>query len=158
MIAVIQRVLKSSIAIDHTVISEISNGLNILLCVVNGDTEKDMKYIADKMVRTRIFSDDEGKMNLSVMDVKGELMVISQFTLAADSRKGNRPSFINAALPDKANEMYSSLIEYIRQNYDVPVRTGIFAANMQVSILNNGPVTIILNSKDKLNTDEKGKK
>lgn len=157
MIAVVQRVHKSSVEIDDSVIAKISKGLNILLCVVDGDTEKDMRYIADKVVRIRIFNDNEGKMNLSVIDVKGEILVISQFTLAADSRKGNRPSFINAALPDKANEIYLSLIEYIRQNYDIPVSSGIFAAHMQVSILNDGPVTIILNSKDKYHDEQKSK-
>ena len=115
MIAVIQRVSKSTVHIDDALVSQINSGLNVLLCVTHDDIEEDVYYLADKIVRLRIFSDQEDKMNLSLLEIGKELMVISQFTLAADTRRGNRPSFTNAARPDKGEEL-KLFVDYIQKN------------------------------------------
>lgn len=148
MIAVIQRVSKSTINIDNITISEINKGLNVLLCVTADDTKYDVYYLADKIVKLRIFSDMNDKMNLSVLDINGQIIVISQFTLAADTKKGNRPSFINAADSEKGEEYYNLFVDYIRSTYKMDIKTGKFAAKMSVEIVNEGPVTIIINSKE----------
>ena len=146
MIAVVQRVKNSYVEIDGRKVSQIQIGLNVLLCVTQNDSIEDISYLADKIVRLRIFSDDNDKMNLSVQDVKGEMLVISQFTLAADTKRGNRPSFSNAADADIARNYYGLFVDYIRDKYKMIVKTGEFAANMIVNIVNDGPVTIIIDS------------
>ncbi|HHT95229.1 MAG TPA: D-aminoacyl-tRNA deacylase [Clostridia bacterium] len=146
MIAVIQRVKESSVYIDNEKYSEIKSGLNVLLCVTQDDSESDVYYLADKIVKLRIFADEQDKMNLSLLDLNKELLVISQFTLAADTKKGNRPSFTNAAEPEKGNRLYQLFVSYIKEKYDINPKTGVFAANMQVHIVNDGPVTVIIDS------------
>lgn len=144
MRAVVQRVKHSSVTVDNTVVGKIDHGLMVLLGVENGDTEKDMKYIADKLLGLRIFEDADEKMNLSIQDVNGEMLVVSQFTLIGDCRKGRRPSFIEAAKPDIADTLYNQLVDYCKMT--VPVETGVFQADMQVDICNDGPVTVMLDS------------
>jgi D-tyrosyl-tRNA(Tyr) deacylase len=148
MIALIQRVKESFVEVDNITISKINNGLNVLLCVTHEDNQGDVEYIADKIVKLRIFPDSNDKMNLSLIDIKGDILVISQFTLAADTKKGNRPSFINAAKPEKADKYYNEFIEYIKKKYDIEVKTGLFGAKMNIGIINDGPVTIIIDSKE----------
>ncbi|MBN2796678.1 MAG: D-tyrosyl-tRNA(Tyr) deacylase [Clostridia bacterium] len=147
MRAVVQRVKRSSVTVDENVVGKIDQGLMILLGVEQGDTEDDMKYIADKVINLRIFEDEQEKMNLSVQDVKGSLLVVSQFTLLGDCRKGRRPSFTEAAKPDEANRLYQEMVAYCRAY--LPVETGQFQADMKVDILNDGPVTVLLDSKRK---------
>ncbi|MBQ3149878.1 MAG: D-tyrosyl-tRNA(Tyr) deacylase [Clostridia bacterium] len=146
MRAVIQRVLHSSVSVDGKVVGEIEQGLNILLGVVEGDSEAEADILASKIAKMRIFEDENEKMNLSVTDIGGSALVISQFTLCADCRKGNRPSFSSSAHPDRAKELYEYFVEQLKQNGISKVETGIFAADMQVMIQNDGPVTIILDS------------
>ncbi len=146
MRAVVQRVLKSSVTVDGKIVGEIGKGLLVLLGVGKGDTKKDVKYIADKVVNLRIFEDNNGKFNLSLLDIEGEILVVSQFTLYGDARKGRRPSFIEAALPSDALKLYEDFVEYI-QEYGLKVETGVFQEHMIVHIENDGPVTILLDSK-----------
>lgn len=146
MKAVVQRVKKSSVTIDGAIKSEIGAGLNILLGVSEQDHEKDAEYLADKIMKLRVFPDNEGKMNLSVRDVGGEVLVVSQFTLYGDCRKGNRPSFTRSAKPDRAEQLYEYFIGYVGKRYGVDVKTGEFGAMMEVVIENDGPVTLILES------------
>lgn len=147
MRAVVQRVTNADVKIDGRVNGKIDNGLLVLLGVGNGDTEEDMKYIADKIVKLRIFSDENDKMNLSLEDVGGSMLVISQFTLYADCSHGRRPYFGNAMEPVGANEMYEKFVAYIREQ-GIHTETGEFGADMKVSLTNDGPVTIILESKN----------
>lgn len=146
MRSVIQRVTSASVTVDGETVGQIGNGLLILLGVSDDDTDADLKYIADKALNLRIFSDENDKMNLSVQDIKGELLIISQFTLYGDCRKGRRPSFDSAGKPAYANEMYEKFISYCEQS-GLLVQHGIFGADMKVSLLNDGPVTIMLDSK-----------
>ncbi len=146
MRAVIQRVLHSSVSVDGKTVGEIEKGLNILLGVVEGDTEAEADVLASKIAKMRIFEDENEKMNLSVTDVGGSALVISQFTLCADCRKGNRPSFSSSASPDRAKELYEYFSVQLRNNGVEKVENGIFAADMKVDIQNDGPVTIILDS------------
>ncbi len=146
MIAVIQRVSKSSVHIDDILVSQISSGLNVFLCVTHDDTEEDVYYLADKIVKLRIFSDEKDKMNLSLLEIGNELMIISQFTLAADTLKGNRPSFTNAARPDKGEKLYNLFVDYIQIKYSINVKKGVFGSKMTINIVNEGPVTIIIDS------------
>ncbi|WP_457622544.1 D-aminoacyl-tRNA deacylase [Persephonella sp.] len=145
MIAVIQRVNRSYVEVDGKVVGEIGKGLNILLGVVKGDTEEDIEKLIKKIPFLRIFEDENGKMNLSVIDIKGEALVISQFTLAGSVKKGRRPSFDNAEEPEKAKELYQEFVKRLSEY--IPVKTGIFAADMKVFIENDGPVTFIIDSK-----------
>ncbi len=145
MRAVVQRVKHSSVTVDEKIVGKIDSGFMVLLGVEKGDTEKDMTYIADKLLGLRIFEDEEEKMNLSIQDVNGEMLIVSQFTLLADCRKGRRPSFVEAARPEEANDLYMKLVSYVRES--VKVETGIFQADMQVDICNDGPVTVMLDSK-----------
>ena len=146
MKAVIQRVLSSSVSVDERIVGEIKKGFMILFCAVEGDTESDIDLLAKKVSNLRVFEDENEKMNRSVLDVDGEILCISQFTLAADTKKGNRPSFIKAMEPKSASNYYdkfcSKLIEYGVKK----VEKGIFAADMKVSLINDGPVTIILDT------------
>ena len=132
--------------VDSLIVGEIENGLLVLLGVEQGDSEKDAKYLADKTVGLRIFQDDDDKMNLSVTDVGGQVLVVSQFTLCGDVRKGRRPSFIKAADPESGNALYERFAELVAE-LGVNVATGRFQANMKVKLVNDGPVTILLDSK-----------
>ncbi len=145
MRAVVQRVSESSCIVDGKVIGEITKGYTVLLGVEDGDTASDRDYIIDKLLNLRIFEDEDEKMNLSIQDVKGSILLISQFTLLGDSRKGRRPSFFKAAKPQIANEMYEEMIEKLREH--LRVETGQFGADMKVHIVNDGPVTILLDSR-----------
>ena len=147
MRAVVQRVTNADVKIDGRVNGKIDDGLLVLLGVGNGDTEEDMKYIADKIIKLRIFSDENYKMNLSLEDVGGSMLVISQFTLYGDCSHGRRPYFGNAMEPVSANEMYEKFVAYIREQ-GIHTETGEFGADMKVSLTNDGPVTIILESKN----------
>lgn len=146
MKAVIQRVTSADVKIDGKINGEISNGLMVLLGVGNGDTDEDMKYIADKIINLRIFSDENDKMNLSLKDVGGSMLVISQFTLYGDCSHGRRPYFGDAMEPVGANEMYKSFVEYVKEQ-GIHTETGEFGADMKVTLTNDGPVTIILESR-----------
>ena len=146
MRAVVQRVTKSSVTVDGQITGAIDEGLVVLIGVEEGDTDKDVRYIADKVSGLRIFEDENEKMNLSVKDVGGSILAISQFTLLGDVRKGKRPSFITAEDPEIANRLYQQVCENIR-NQGIKVETGIFQAHMLVKINNNGPVTILLDSR-----------
>ena len=146
MRVLLQRVRRSSVQVDGKTVGEIGQGLNILACVMEGDTEKEAELLAAKCAKMRIFEDEDGKMNRSVLDIGGQALVISQFTLCADCRKGNRPSFTQSAAPDRAKALYEYFAEALRKNGVSKVETGIFAADMQVDIQNDGPVTIWLDS------------
>ena len=147
MRVVLQRVTQASVKVDGEVIGAIGNGFLILLGVSDEDNESVADKMADKICKLRIFADENGKTNLSLTDVGGELLVVSQFTLYADCRKGNRPSFVRAGKPEPAKKMYEYIIEKCRQ--EVPdVACGIFGADMKISLLNDGPFTIILDSED----------
>lgn len=145
MRAVVQRVTQSDVTVDGEITGCIEKGLMVLLGVEEGDSEKDAQYIADKVSGLRIFEDSEGKMNLSVKDVGGKVLAVSQFTLLGDARKGKRPSFSKAARPDEANRLYRHFIDLVNQN-DIETQEGIFQAEMLVRIYNDGPVTILLDS------------
>jgi D-tyrosyl-tRNA(Tyr) deacylase len=144
--AVIQRVSCASVSIEGKTVSSISKGLLVLLGVGENDDNSDAVYLAEKTVGLRIFEDDEGKMNLSVSDISGEILVISQFTLYGDCRKGRRPSFIDAARPEKAIPLYEAYLSALA-NTGLKVGTGVFQADMKVELINDGPVTILLDSK-----------
>ena len=145
MRAVIQRVKSASVSVDGQVVSKISKGLLVFLGVAQEDTPADVNYMANKIANLRIFEDDEGRMNLSILDVGGEALVVSQFTLYGDCRKGRRPSFIDAARPEKADPLYQAFMEEISR-LRVPVKAGVFQAMMDVELVNDGPVTMILDS------------
>ncbi|MBQ2845543.1 MAG: D-tyrosyl-tRNA(Tyr) deacylase [Firmicutes bacterium] len=146
MRAVVQRVTEGSVTVEGKITGEINNGFVVLLGVGNEDTEADADYIADKVSNLRVFEDEEGKMNLSLKDVGGEILAISQFTLYGDCRKGRRPGFTEAARPEKAKALYNYFTEKLR-SYDIKVGEGIFQAEMLVKIYNDGPVTLLLDSK-----------
>lgn len=149
MRVLIQRVSYAKVEVEGAVKGSINNGLLVLLGVEDADTVEDLNWLVQKIVKMRIFSDSEGKMNLSVSDVQGGLLVISQFTLHAGTRKGNRPSFIKAGKPDFANKIYEQFIDEMRKASGLKVESGIFGADMKVSLLNDGPVTIWMDSKNK---------
>ena len=149
MIAVIQRVSHASVTIEGQLFSSISNGLLILLGVGQEDTLEDLEWLVTKIASLRIFSDSEGKMNLSIKDINGEALVVSQFTLFANTKKGNRPSFIDAAKPDLAIPMYEQFVTRLEKELGKTVKTGQFAADMKVELLNDGPVTILIDTKNK---------
>lgn len=145
MRAVVQRVKKASVSVEGQNIAAIDKGLVVFLGVAEGDSDKDVNYIAEKITNLRIFEDDDGKMNKSIQDVEGALLIVSQFTLLGDVRKGRRPSFIKAAPPKQAENLYEKLVEVCKEKVDV-VEKGQFQAEMLVTILNDGPVTILLDS------------
>jgi D-aminoacyl-tRNA deacylase len=149
MKAVIQRVTKASVSVDNTIVGKIGPGIVALIGIAGEDTEKDINYLVDKIAQMRIFSDADGKFNLSAVDVDGEMLLISQFTLLADTKKGRRPSFIAAAPPLKAETLFNTFVERMRKTC-LKVETGCFQAHMMVEIHNDGPVTITLDSKEKL--------
>ena len=144
---VIQRVKHASVTVDNNVIGKINNGFMVLIGVENADTKEIADKMVSKLVNMRIFQDENDKMNLSLIDVNGQLLLISQFTLYANCKKGNRPSFTEAGKPDMANEMYEYIISKCKESVEV-VEKGEFGADMKVELLNDGPVTIILDSKD----------
>ena len=149
MRVVIQRVSKASVVINSDEICNIKNGLLILLGIELKDSDEDIVWLTKKIINLRIFSDENGKMNHSVSDVSGELIVVSQFTLHAKTKKGNRPSYINAAKPELAIPLYEKFTDFLRKESGINVYTGKFGADMKVSLINDGPVTIILDSKEK---------
>ena len=149
MKVVIQRVLEASVVIDGAVHNQINQGFVVLLGIGQTDDDQDINYLAQKILGLRVFSDHEGKMNCSLDDVKGEILVISQFTLFASTKKGNRPSYIDAAPPGTAIPLYEKFIEVIQASIGSRLKTGIFAADMKVSLVNDGPVTIQIDSKNK---------
>jgi D-tyrosyl-tRNA(Tyr) deacylase len=144
MKALIQRVSSASVVVEGNRVAEIKAGLLVLLGVTDADTSKEAAWLASKVVNMRIFNDAEGKMNLSLLDVGGEALVVSQFTLYADARKGNRPSYIQAARPEKAKPLYEAFVAEMEKLLGKPVPTGVFGADMKVSLVNDGPVTILL--------------
>jgi D-tyrosyl-tRNA(Tyr) deacylase len=143
MRALLQRVSKASVAVENKVISQIGNGLVVLLGIGHGDGGEQAAFLAEKIAHLRVFEDSQGKTNLSILDVKGEAIVVSQFTLYADARKGRRPSFTDAALPEVAGPLVDRFVELLR-GHGVPTQTGKFGAHMEVEIHNDGPVTIWL--------------
>lgn len=147
MKVVIQRVKEAQVTIDDELVGDISQGLLLLVGVGPDDEQEDLDYAVRKITNMRIFSDDMGKMNLSIQDIKGSILSVSQFTLFAETKKGNRPAFTGVAKPDKAEKMYLDFNEALAQF--VPVETGVFGADMQVSLVNDGPVTIILDTKSR---------
>ncbi len=151
MRAILQRVTQASCTVDGNITGQIDNGLLVLLGIEDADTEEDVEWLAQKIVNMRIFGDENGLMNRSLADVGGRILLISQFTLFAQTKKGNRPSFIRAARPEKAIPLYEHMITLLNQLTGQPTATGIFGADMKISLLNDGPVTIIMDTKDKEN-------
>ncbi len=147
MKVVIQRVEKSSVTVNNNIVGSIGAGFLILLGVCEEDTKKDVEVLVDKISKLRIFSDENDKVNLSINDINGAILVVSQFTLYADCRKGNRPSFINAGKPDLANDLYEYFKEYSTSKFS-KVECGIFGEHMKINIVNDGPFTILLEAKD----------
>lgn len=145
MRAVVQRVTQGSVEVEQRLVGSIGKGLVVLLGVSEGDTMDDVKYMTDKILNLRVFDDEEGKMNYSLLDIKGELMVVSQFTLYGDCRKGRRPNYMAAARPELADELYKELIKACRAQL-IKTETGVFQADMKVNIINDGPVTLIIDS------------
>lgn len=147
---VIQRVSSASVKIEGTIKATIGQGFMTLLGIEEEDTETDIEWLCKKMLNLRVFSDEEGKMNLSLQDIKGEILLISQFTLYASTKKGNRPSFTKAAKPTIAIPLYDKFIDFLAKDLDSRIKTGEFGADMKVSLINDGPVTIIIDSKNKV--------
>ena len=147
MKAIVQRVKNAHVTVDNNIISSIGNGLMVLLGVQEGDTEKEADFLVDKIIHLRIFEDSQGKMNLSLKEVKGQLLVVSQFTLMGDCRKGRRPSFTKAAAPDRARALYEYFIARAIDS-DVITKSGQFQALMEVSLINHGPVTLALDTRE----------
>jgi len=146
---VIQRVSEATVVVDQKESAKIGKGLLVLQGITHDDTETDVDWLVNKVTNMRIFPDDAGLMNLSVKDIKGSIIVVSQFTLYASTKKGNRPSFLDAAKPETALLFYDTFVDKLRIESGLDVQTGIFAADMKVSLLNDGPVTIIIDSKDR---------
>jgi D-tyrosyl-tRNA(Tyr) deacylase len=149
MRVVIQRVLEASVVVDEKVVGSIQNGLLVLLGIEDADTEEDINWLSNKIVGLRLFDDSEGVMNLSVKDIGGDILLISQFTLMASTKKGNRPSYLKASKPPIAVPLYEQMIATLTNDLGKAVQTGIFGADMKVSLMNNGPVTITIDSKNK---------
>ena len=147
MRAVVQRVTDADVSVNGNITGKINKGFVVLIGVEDGDTEKDIEYIAKKTANLRVFEDSEGLMNLSLKDINGEILAVSQFTLLGDARKGNRPSFFTAAQPELANEYYVQVIKKWREEFGIHVEEGVFRAEMLVRINNDGPVTILLDSR-----------
>lgn len=146
---VVQRVTKATVHIDEKPYAQIKNGLVVFIGIEQNDDESDADYLASKCCALRVFDDENGKMNLCLNDAEGSLLLISQFTLHATTKKGNRPSFIRSAKPEKANPLYAYFIGKMKSLVKNEIKTGVFGANMQVELINNGPVTILIDSKNK---------
>jgi len=151
MRAVIQRVKHASCTVDNKITGQIQKGFMILLGVEEADTIEDLKWLGQKFINLRVFEDEQGLMNKSILDIDGNILLISQFTLFAQTKKGNRPSFIRAAKPDKAKPIYEEMASLLSQLLQKEVQLGIFGADMKIELLNDGPVTIIMDTKDKDN-------
>ena len=149
MRVVIQRVRKASVKINDEIVGEIQQGLLVLLGIEHVDSELDADYLIQKLIHLRIFGDDEGKMNLSVSDISGGVLIVSQFTLFADTKKGNRPSFIRSARPEQAIPLYDYFLSQLKKSFSGKIKKGVFGGDMQVELINDGPVTIILDSVNK---------
>ena len=149
MRAVIQRVSEASVTIDNKQHATIEQGLLILLGITHEDTQEDIDWLVNKIIGMRIFSDQEDKMNLSIQDIDGELLVISQFTLFASTKKGNRPSYIDAARPEVAVPLYEAFLSRLSRKRNKEIKSGVFGADMKVALVNDGPVTIIIDSKNR---------
>jgi D-tyrosyl-tRNA(Tyr) deacylase len=150
MIAVVQRVSAASVTIENKIKSSIAGGLMVLLGIEDADSQEDIEWLASKIVNLRIFNDEQGVMNVSVIDSNGDILVVSQFTLHASTKKGNRPSYIKAAKPEIAIPLYESFVKAVRIILGKEVKTGEFGADMKVSLVNDGPVTIIIDTKNKV--------
>ncbi len=146
MRAVVQRVTSASVVVEGQTVGSIGQGYMVLLGVATGDTEADLKYICDKIYNLRIFEDRDGRMNRSLSDVSGEILLISQFTLLGDVRHGRRPGFDGAMRPAEANAMYEAAVRYFKDNYGLEVQRGVFGADMKVQLVNDGPCTLLLDS------------
>ncbi|NLP29280.1 MAG: D-tyrosyl-tRNA(Tyr) deacylase [Clostridia bacterium] len=146
MRAVVQRVITSNVKVQGNIVGEIGRGIMVLLGISKEDTMEDITYIKDKIINLRIFEDSEGKMNLSLVDIGGELLIVSQFTLYGDCRKGRRPNFMEALSGEEANKLYEAFVEQCKKE-GLKVKTGVFGANMEVNIVNDGPVTLLIDSK-----------
>jgi D-aminoacyl-tRNA deacylase len=147
MRVVIQRVSRASVTIEQKIISSINNGMLILVGIEDADTDEDAEWLSNKVLQLRVFNDEQGVMNKNIVETGGEIIVVSQFTLHASTKKGNRPSYIKAARPEKAIPFYEKFVELLKAV--VPVQTGIFGAYMELELVNNGPVTILMDSKNK---------
>jgi D-tyrosyl-tRNA(Tyr) deacylase len=149
MRAVIQRVSECSVTVDQKIVGTISTGLLVLLGIEDADTIEDIEWLSNKIINLRIFNDENNVMNKSVMDIDGEILLVSQFTLHASTKKGNRPSYIKASKPEFALPMYEKMITQLENDSHKKIQTGIFGADMKVKLLNDGPVTIVIDSKNK---------
>lgn len=148
MKAVIQRVSHAQVSVDNEIVGKIERGLLILLGIGHNDSDEDIEYLVRKIIHLRIFNDTDSKMNLSIKDIDGDVLIISQFTLYADTKKGNRPSYIQAAQPIIAKNLYEKFLLHFEKEFDKKIKAGIFGADMKVELLNDGPVTIIIDSKN----------
>lgn len=146
---VLQRVSEASVTVDHQKVADIQKGLLVLVGIEDLDTQEDIDWLVGKIIKMRIFGDENDVMNCSVQDIDGDIIVVSQFTLHASTKKGNRPSYIKAAKPDFAIPMYENFVQSLEKKFNKKVQTGIFGADMKVSLLNDGPVTILIDSKNK---------
>ena len=149
MRAIIQRVSSASVTIDDKIYSQVNTGLLVLLGIEDADTSEDVEWLSGKIVNLRIFNDDNGVMNVSVKDIDGDILVVSQFTLHASTKKGNRPSYIRASKPEFAIPMYERFVKQLSNDLDKNIQTGVFGADMKVELLNDGPVTIVIDSKNR---------
>ncbi len=149
MKVVIQRVSKASVTVDEKITGEIKNGLLVFLGIEDADGEEDIHWLSNKIINLRIFNDEEGVMNKSVTDIGGDILVVSQFTLHASTKKGARPSYIKASKPDVAIPLYEKMLQQLEKDSGKKIQTGIFGADMKVSLLNDGPVTIVIDTKNK---------
>lgn len=149
MRAVIQRVTKASVTIEGKINGQIGNGLLVLMGIEDADTDEDIEWLSSKIVNLRIFNDDKGVMNISIKDIPGDILLISQFTLHASTKKGNRPSYIKASKPEIAIPIYEKMISQLSIDLGKEIQTGIFGADMKVELLNDGPVTIVIDSKNR---------
>lgn len=149
MKVVLQRVSEASVTVDEKKVADIQKGLLVLVGIEEADTQEDIDWLVGKIIKMRIFGDENDVMNCSVQDIDGDIIVVSQFTLHASTKKGNRPSYIRAAKPDFAIPMYENFVQSLEKEFNKKVQTGIFGADMKVSLLNDGPVTILIDSKNK---------
>ena len=149
MKVVVQRVSQASVTIDDKTVATITNGLLVLLGIIDDDTQEDINWLCNKITNLRIFGDENGVMNNSLLDINGDAIVVSQFTLHANTKKGNRPSYIKAAKPEIAIPLYESFVKQLESNLGKKVQTGVFGADMKVQLLNDGPVTIIIDTQNK---------